>query len=131
MNYKYLSSSKAFNAPINFCSNPFLNLDTCWSQGDGIGGTDKKLLGTIETREECKTRVMESEPSANGATYGPYGPQCYAEFSMSSANADIYYQTCHSKTKSNHLTTLKLYTIILFESFYYKLLENAYYIETI
>ena len=70
---------------------------------------------------------MESEPSANGATYSKSNGACYAEFSMTSANANTDYQTCHSKTKSNHLTTLKLYTII----FYYKLLENAYYIETI
>ena len=89
------------------CSDPFsLNssiyqitsyiLDPCWTLGDGVGGTEKRL-GVAANRDECKTMVITSEPSANGATFvnsdGPGG--CYAEFDMSRVSVNSNWQTCY------------------------------------
>ena len=62
--------------------------------GDGIGGTEKKL-GATATREECISMVKNREPTANGATFGGYGEgNCFAEFGMTGSNSNPIYQTC-------------------------------------
>ena len=69
-------------------------------------------MGVAANREECKTLVITSEPSANGASfYNSDGPgSCYAEFDMTGDNDSPYWQTCYFPGKfiNYHLTTLNL-----------------------
>ena len=66
----YFLSLKGVDFPFSLKSsidqiNSYI-LDPCWSIGDGVGGAEK-MLGVAANREECKTLVITSEPSANGA----------------------------------------------------------------
>ena len=94
-----------------FQSNSYI-LDSCWSLGDGQGEGIEKKLGVAANREECKTLVMTSEPSANGATFpsSNNAGDCFAEFGMYGANSNNKWQTClfYGKTISYHLSTLRL-----------------------
>lgn len=53
-----------------------------FSTGDGTGGSETQI-GSAESAQACAALVLETEPTANGATYSTEGTgECYAEFGM-------------------------------------------------
>ena len=65
-----------------------------WGPGDGVGGTETGI-GDSPSAVECSTKVLNEQPTANGATYSNTGgTQCYAEFGMTGANGSTSWQTC-------------------------------------
>ena len=63
--------------------------------GTAIGGTDKQVGQDIEDFNLCLVLVRQTEPSANGVTYGPTSKDCFAEFNSASIDFEAC-KTCQS-----------------------------------
>ena len=75
----------------------FFSVVRCkWVDGDGTGGSEKKI-GETDSREECEALVRKEHPTANGATYCGTSESCktcYAEFGATSSSGGTNWQTC-------------------------------------
>ena len=78
--------------------------------GDGIGGTET-YLGQTNTRDECVTLVIQTQPDANGVTYSIGGTSCYAEFGVTGIAGSTSWQTCRL---GNACCSVVLYSLQIF-----------------
>lgn len=62
--------------------------------GDGTGGTETQI-GNAESAQACAALVLETDPTANGATFSTDGTgECFAEFGMTGRNGASSWESC-------------------------------------
>ena len=76
-------------------------VDKICNRGDGKGGTDD-YIGKANDREDCVSKVIASQPNANGATFKDCNgasdcsgyKNCFAEFEMNGWDEKEDFESC-------------------------------------